>query len=203
MLPSRAIVARSLVSRSSGSALRGTSGLPSARSTMRRRTPHRRRRGEDRVHEVGRLVFRHPVETQAVDMIEGRPSRHEFWPRRRDQQDAFGRDPFGDAVQELDTRGVAPVQVLDKQHDRFAFAQRDQPVDQPIDRSLSARLGTQSRQHTPARMRETQKRGHEGQRFFTPSDPRPAVPARRAELRSPGRSPGSNPRDIPTNSMTG
>ncbi len=121
------------------------------------------RTGEHGVHEVRRLEFGDGVDAHVVDMIEGRPGRHELGPRRRHEQDAIGGDLLDDAAQQLETRRVAPVQVFHQQHHWIALAQRDEPFDQPVDRSLSARLGAEPAECTQARVRDRQERGDDGQ----------------------------------------
>jgi len=92
--------------------------------------PGARERGD----QVARLVVGEAREREGRRRDTRRPRRRELRPRRSEQQDPCRRTPLDQLSQELQSRGVRPVQVFDEQDERLHCARREVPACQQVDR---------------------------------------------------------------------
>ena len=87
---------------------------------------------DERRHHLPRLALREPRELERRQVRARRPGRRELRARRRDEEHARRGALRDDAPEQLQRRGVAPVQVLDQQHERLDGAEREIPLRQQL-----------------------------------------------------------------------
>ena len=142
------------------------SGTPPVRSTtVAMVSSDERLRRRDLRHHRAHVARAQPVERDLRVMRAHRPRRAELGPRRVQQQQPRGRALLDQQLDQLQRRGIDPVQVLDRDHQRLRAGGAEHPFDQRRQQAAALLLGRQRRRRILRRQRQIQQRREQRDRF--------------------------------------
>jgi hypothetical protein len=128
-----------------------------------------RAKGMARRHHVHHLLRFMPLEWCQRDhgvMRAVRPHRPKLGPARDDHHERHGGTPLGQHAQQIERRGIGPMDVFDKEDDRLRASASNHPASQSGDEPSAPLIGGGRRRRIILRHRQFQERRHQRHRLL-------------------------------------